>query len=155
MASTFALGKQRDLAEMLRHDHEEIRAALARATTGPKPIAGAARRLAELCVPHFELEEKLVFPILARLHVLTLGEDLYPELADVQDQIAELCHQHKQFGAGHHSIDSEVETLLQAGHKRGSRETAELGRIIRNHERFEDHLDLAAYELSILAKRRV
>jgi hypothetical protein len=155
MASTFTVGTQPDIAEMLRHDHDDIRAALAKATKGPNPIAGAAKRLAELCLPHFELEEKVVFPVLARMHDLALREYLAEELVDVQQEIADLCRQHKDYATQHHSIDSEVKTLLQTASRKGSEEAADLGRMIWNHERFEDHLDLAAYELSMRAKHRM
>ena len=63
-----------DVPEALRLDHDEIRAELARATMESDPIGKAAMRVARYCLPHFEHEEKTVFPAFGLLHDLALGD---------------------------------------------------------------------------------
>ncbi len=58
MAKSFLQNEPVDIANMLRQDHEEIRDRLARAMSYPSPVANVARRLSEICVPHFTLEER-------------------------------------------------------------------------------------------------
>ncbi len=143
---------QTDIADTLGQDHEDIRGDLANIMRRRGPVGEAAKRLADLCLPHFEVEEKLVFPVLRRLHGLVSREELRPDLAaDLQEQIADLTRQHKYFSGQHASISSAVENLLAAAYKDGERQAAELAYIIRNHEGFEDNLDLSAYQANIQA----
>jgi hypothetical protein len=141
-----------DIAEMLGQDHEEIRADLAKTMRQRGAVGEAARRLTDLCLPHFEVEEKMIFPVLRRLQGLVSRNEPRPDLAaDLQEQIADLTRQHKHFSAQHEPISVAVEKLLAAAYKDGHREAAELAYIIRNHEGFEDELDLSAYQANIQA----
>jgi DNA-directed RNA polymerase specialized sigma54-like protein len=152
MAAIGFLSNEMDIAETLGQDHEEIRADLAKTMRQRGAVGEAARRLADLCLPHFEVEEKMIFPVLRRLDgLVSRNEPLGDLAADLQEQIADLTRQHKHFNAQHESISAAVEKLLAAAYKDGHREAAELAYIIRNHEGYEDELDLSAYQANIQA----
>ena len=125
--------------ESLRLDHDEIRAELARATMEPGPIGKAAMRVARYCLPHFEHEEKAVFPALGLLHDLSLGE-VRPEMAEVLPLISAFSARHEALGNQHQSIISAVEALLQAANKEKNREIADFAYNLRVHERIEDEV---------------
>jgi hypothetical protein len=140
-------GMRTDIAAKLQHDHEQIRAGLARATQEGGSMGDAARRLSDICLPHFELEERVVLPVLARLNQLADREEEREEIADLYERIGEMSRQHKRFAAEHRSVVSALDTLSTAAHKEGSRETLELTEMLRDHEAFEDHLDLEGYNI--------
>jgi hypothetical protein len=125
--------------DALRLDHDEIRAELARATLEPGSIGTAAMRVARCCLPHFEHEEKAVFPALDLLHDLSLG-NVRPEMADVLPLISEFSARHDALGDQHQSIISAVEALLQAANKEKNREIADFAYNLRLHERIEDEV---------------
>ncbi len=147
MASRHWTGMRTDIAGKLRRDHEQIRAGLAKAMQEGGPMGDAAKRLSELCLPHFELEERVVLPVLARLNHLAAKEEEREEIAELYEKIAELSRQHKQFAAEHRSLASAVDTLWDTAHRQGSRETLELSEMMRDHEAFEDRLNLDGYPI--------
>jgi hypothetical protein len=142
-----------DVTQILREDHGEIRSQLAQAVKQRGPVGEAAVHLAHLCVPHFEMEEQILFPTLATVHKLVYRE-MRPDLVDLHDQIAGLTRENKRFSGHHQAIAAAVETLLQAAYRDGNAGGAELGHTIRNHERLESDLDFSAYEFALLAKSR-
>jgi hypothetical protein len=93
------------VAETLRLEHEQIRARLQQAMNASPPVSAAAERLALLCFPHFESEERIVFPVLERIRRLP-----------------------------------------------GS--SVDLANTIARHERAEDDLGMAVYDLGIARKSR-
>jgi hypothetical protein len=102
-------------------------------------IGRAGKRVAQLCLPHFEHEEKTVFPVLALLPYLEQG-NLRPEMMDVMPLIFEFRAKHDALHDHHQSIVSAIEELLQAAHKEKNREFAELAYNLRVHERIEDEV---------------
>jgi hemerythrin HHE cation binding domain-containing protein len=128
-----------NVPEALRLDHDEIRAELARATMEPGPIGKAAMRLARYCLPHFEHEEKAVFPAFGVLHDLSLGE-VRPEMADILPLISDFSARHDALASQHQSIVSAVEALLQAANKEKNREIADFAYNLRVHEKIEDEV---------------
>jgi hypothetical protein len=123
----------------LLHGHDEARAELVRATMEGGRIAKAGRRVAELCLPHFEREEKDVFPVLALLPYLEQG-NLRPEMMDVMPLISNFRATHGAIDDDHQLILSAIEDLLQAAHKEKNREFAEFAYNLRVHERIEDEV---------------
>jgi hypothetical protein len=123
----------------LLRGHDEARAALVRATMEGGRIAKAAKRVAELCLPHFEHEEKSVFPVLALLPYLEQG-NLRPEMMDVMPLIFDFRAKHDAINDHHQLIVSAIEDLLQAAHKEKNREFAEFAYNLRVHERIEDEV---------------
>jgi hemerythrin HHE cation binding domain-containing protein len=126
-------------AAALRLDHDEIRAELARATMETGPIGEAAMRVARFCLPHFEHEEKTVFPALSLLHDLSLGE-VRPEMAEVLPLISDFSARHKALNNQHQSIISALEALLLAANREKNREIADFAYNLRLHERIEDEV---------------
>jgi hemerythrin superfamily protein len=123
----------------LRLGHDEARAELVRATMEGGRIASAARRVAQLCLPHFEHEEKSVFPVLALLPYLE-RDDLRPEMMDVIPMIADFRAKHDAINDHHDSILAAVEELLQAAHKEKNREFSEFAYNLKVHEMMEEEL---------------
>ncbi len=128
-----------NIPDALRLAHDEARAELVRATTEGGRIAEAAKRLAQLCLPHFEWEEKTVFPILGLLPELTRG-DVRPGMVEVLPMIADFSARQDALGNQHQLILSAVETLLLAAHREKKREFAEFAYNLRVHERIEDEV---------------
>jgi len=123
----------------LRLGHGEARAQLVRATIASGRVPRAAKRVADLCLPHFEHEEKAVFPILGLLPYLERGE-LRPEMMDVVPLVADFREKHETLNAHHHLILAAIEELLQAAHREKNREFAEFAYNMRVHERIEDEV---------------
>ncbi|MCJ7838303.1 MAG: hypothetical protein MUP61_03675, partial [Burkholderiales bacterium] len=84
----------------LRLGHNEARALLVRATIAYGKVPSAAKRVAELCLPHFEYEEKNVFPILALLPDLQRGE-LRREMMDIMPLVNDFREKHELANAQH------------------------------------------------------
>ena len=147
MRAEFRSKGQLDIPEALMLDHDEARAVLACATAEPGPIGKAAMRVSRFCLPHFEQEEKIVFPVFGLLPDLALG-NIRPEMADLLPLIYE-------FRAGyarraHRLIDAAIQGLLQAARAEGSAQFAEFASRLQIHERVEDEV---VYPVVILIGR--
>ena len=123
----------------LQRGHDEARAELVRASLEGGRIAKAGKRLAELCLPHFEHEEETVFPVLALLPYLEQG-NLRPEMLDVMPRIYKFRAKHDAINDHHQLIVSAIENLLKAAQKEKNREVAEFAYNLRVHERIEDEV---------------
>ena len=139
MSSTFQWNGRMETPKALRLGHDEARAEFVRATTEGGPIGVAAKRLAQMCLPHFEREEKYVFPVLGLLPELTRGV-VRPEMAVVLPLIAAFSAKHDVLDSQHQSIQSAIDALLQASHREKNREVAEFAYNMRVHERIEDEV---------------
>jgi hypothetical protein len=128
-----------NVPKALLHGHDEARAELVRATMEGGRIAKAGKRVAGLCLPHFEHEEKDVFPVLALLPYLEQG-NLRPEMMDVMPLILNFRAKRDAMNDHHQLIASAIEDLLQAAHKEKNREIAEFAYNLRVHERIEDEV---------------
>ena len=125
--------------DALRRGHDEARTELVRAAMQGGRIAKAAKRVAQLCLPHFEHEEKSVFPVLALLPYLA-PKNLRPEMMDVMPLISDFRAKHDAINDHHQSILAAIEELLQAAHKEKNREFAEFAYNLRVHEKIEDEV---------------
>ncbi len=123
----------------LRLAHDEMRAELVRATMEPGPIGEAAMRVADLCLPHFETEERIVFPAFALLEDLALGA-VRPEMAEFLPLISAFSAQREAMAHQHHLILSAVAQLRQAAHREEIREYAEFAYGLTVHEKIEDEV---------------
>ena len=123
--------------DALRNGHDNARAELVRATMEGGRIGKAARRVAQLCLPHFEHEEKNVFPVLALLPHLA-PHNLRPEMMEVMALISEFRERRDAMIGDHQSIESAIEDMLQAAHTEKNREFAEFAHNLRVHERIEE-----------------
>jgi hypothetical protein len=123
----------------LLHSHDEARAELVRADMEGGQIAEAAMHLGRLCLPHFEYEEKNVFPILALLPHLS-PQNLRPEMAHVLPLISEFRATHEALNDHHRSILVAIEALLQAARNQQNREFTDFAYNLRDHESIEDEV---------------
>jgi hemerythrin superfamily protein len=131
-------GKLNVPAALLRA-HDSARAELVRATMEGGRIAEAATRVAQLCLPHFEHEERSIFPVLALLPHLERG-DVEPDMMDILPLISDFSARHHALNDHHQTILTAIEELLQAAHKEKNREFAEFAYNMRVHETVEDEV---------------
>jgi hypothetical protein len=143
-----ASSNKADVVGMLRQQHERIRTGLRAATGGSPAVDAAVKRLGQLCLPHFEAEEKIVFPVLEKMyaHVMITAE--------MHERAAELGRQRKRFGRDHEAIISAARVLHGAADIRWDRELAGLADMIAHHEHTENDLGMATYELGIAGRSR-
>jgi len=123
----------------LQRDHDEARTEFVRAGMEGGRIAKAGKRVAQLCLPNFEHEEKTVFPILALLPYLA-PENLQPEMLDVLPLISEFRAKHDTIVDDHQSILAAIDELMHAAHKQKNRKFAEFAHNLKNHEDIEAEL---------------
>ena len=123
------------IPQALKVDHEELRAALVCATAEPGPIGRAAMRLAQVCLPHFEQEEHIVFPIFGLLDELAAG-DIRLEMADLLPLIYAFHTGH--LSKEHQSIDAAIEALLHAARAEDCAHIVEFASKLQVHEQVED-----------------
>ena len=144
-----------DVLAALRRDHEEFRRRFLDVMAEPAPVKEAVARLAEVCVPHFELEEKTIYAALELLHQVATAGELHPDLADKLKEVARFARQQKFFGAEHRSILPAVDALLAAAEKERDIHLMEVAELLRKHEKTEEELDLPAHGLASLTKLAV
>ena len=125
--------------ESLRVSHDEARAEFLRATTLGGRIADAAMRLSEICLPHFQREEKFVFPILGLLPELT-RDTVRSEMADFLPLISNIDAKHDVLDNQHRSIHTAIEALLEASQREKNREFVDFARKMLVHEKVEDEV---------------
>ncbi len=146
----FLVNDTSDVTGLLRAEHERITVELNLAVTQSGEIAGIARRLAQVCLPHFALEEEIMFPIFARLPAAAARDDSRTAVSALPAQLALFRHERRQLHSHHESVSACVKELLAAAYKEGNREVTELAHLLTNHERIESDLELAAHELGML-----
>ena len=123
----------------LRLGHDDARSELVRATMQGGRIAVATRRLARMCLPHFEVEEQFAFPALGLLPDLMKGM-VRPEMAAVLPLISDFSAKHAALEKQHESIQSAIEELLVASHREKNRDVAEFAHNMKVHEKLEDEV---------------
>jgi len=121
----------------LRLGHDELRAELVRATSMSGPIGNAAGRVASMCLPHFEREEEIVFPVFGMLSDLSAGS-VRTEMAKVLELVAAFSDWRNSLDDEHLSISPAIHALLLAAHKEDNREIVEFTYNLRMHERLEN-----------------
>jgi hypothetical protein len=127
------------IPEALRLGHDEARAELVRATSMPGRVGEAARRVADVCLPHFEHEEQTVFPVFGLLPELASGK-VRPAMVEVLPLVSRVRTWREALGGAHHTITTAIQGMLQAAHKEDNREIIEFTYNLRMHERLEDEV---------------
>jgi hypothetical protein len=117
----------------LRQDHEDIRIGLRLVADKGPFLAAVAKRLRELCLPHFEFEERIIFPILDRLEVADPAKQ-----EGAREQLSGLCRH--TVDADHDALAALTSVLLVAAGRQGSTELRELAHLVARHERAENTL---------------
>lgn len=139
MGSIFKWNGELGVPNALLLSHDEARAEFVRTAMEGGRIAKAGKRVAQLCLPHFELEEKGIFPVLALLPHLERG-DLRPEMMDIMPLIHDFRAKHDALAGHHQLIASAIEDLLQAAQREKNREFTEFAYNLRVHEMIEDEV---------------
>lgn len=127
------------IPEAMRLAHDEIRAEFVRAMSVPGLIGGAAGRVAELCLPHFEREEEAAYPVFGMLREFASGE-VRPQWASVLLLVSEFKQSHDSLDEAHQLISPAIHDLLLAAYKEDNREMVEFSYNLRAHERMEDQV---------------
>ena len=89
-----------DIPASMRAEHEEIHAALERATQAPGRVGEAARALANVLHPHFVREEQIALPPLGLLVPLARGEfteamlDVLPMTDSLRAELPHMLEEH-------------------------------------------------------------
>ena len=100
MAHTHAPTQTFDIPASMRAEHEEIHAALERATQVPGRVGEAARALAKVLHPHFLREEQIALPPLGLLAPLARGEfteamlDVLPMSDSLRAELPHMLEEH-------------------------------------------------------------
>ena len=136
MNSNFSLSGHVNTPKGLQLDHEDARAELVRAISMSGRIGEAAKNIARVCLPHFEYEEKFVFPVFGMLPDLAAGK-VRPEMAEALPLINGFNAWHDTFNTQHESLGTGINALLSAACKENNREVIEFGYRLRAHERME------------------
>ncbi|MBE0621868.1 MAG: hemerythrin domain-containing protein [Burkholderiales bacterium] len=127
------------IPEAVTHAHDELRAALARATAEPGPVGAAAKHLAELCVPYFDKEEKDVFRVFGLLDDL-LTDRARPDRAVALPVLAELRGLRDSARDRRHLIDAAIQELLQRASEANNRNIAGVADALKRQEKVEDEV---------------
>ena len=139
MGQIFNWQEKLTVPNALRLSHDEARAEFVRATMEGGRIGKAGKHLAQLCLPHFEHEEKNIFPVLPLLSDLAQG-NFRPEMSEVMTMISNFRAKHEALEKHHQAIASAIEDLLQAAQREKSREFTEFAFNLRVHEMTEDEV---------------
>jgi hypothetical protein len=100
MAHAHAPTQAFEIPASMRAEHEEIHAALERATNAPGRVGEAARALAKVLHPHFVREEQIALPPLALLAPLARGEftetmrDVLPMTDSLRAELPHMLEEH-------------------------------------------------------------
>ena len=99
-------------------------------------VAQAIGNLADICLPHFEHEEKFVFPIFCFLPELADG-NVTPEMAIVVPMVSRFNVYQKVFEHQHQVLSESIDSLMRSGYGESNREIIEFAYSLRAHERME------------------
>ncbi len=123
----------------LAREHEEMRDSLARAMNEPGLVGQAASRVAQLCLPHFDVEERSVFPAFAIMHEVIL-KNLHPEKVRILPLLEQFNRAHDFLAQQHKAMVAAIEALSEAAREGRNEEIAEFARRLRDHERLESEV---------------
>ncbi len=129
--------KHINVPEALTKDHSEFRAQIDRAALLSGSIGEAAKRVATICLPHFQLEENIIFPAFGVLQEMPLN-DLHHDIPEIQRLTDYLSQEHDDPLKQHQEMLNAVDTLLSVATRKQNKEFADLSMNLRNHEQFEE-----------------
>lgn len=132
----------------LEHEHQEIQAALGKATQAPGAVGSAARELQQVLQPHFEREEQIALPplgVLQRLAAQHSVEDLEHWLLPMTDSLRdELPHMLRE----HVAIKQAVQKLERTATAANDRAAVHLAQQLAVHAQAEEEM---YYPMAVLA----
>ena len=125
--------------DSLRHEHEQMRSALARASREPGPIGDCAKRLMRILKPHIDKEETFALPPLGMLAQVVRGIKSPEDEAAVimawrlREDLDNMLAEHRVIGAA-------LEELLSAAKAERRVEYAELATLMLHHMQTEEQV---------------
>jgi hypothetical protein len=125
-----------DVTAALRFGHDQIRAGFVRVSYEPGRVAHEALALARVCLPHFEREEEVLFPVLGVLRGLVSGE-FRPDMAALRPAIAAFREWHDDLDRQHDAVALALESFLYAAQKARIAEAIEVAYALKAHEWME------------------
>lgn len=139
MANTHALAQAFEIPASMRAEHEEIHAALERATQAPGRVGEAARALAKVLHPHFVREEQIALPPLGLLSPLARGEftEAMLDVLPMTDSLrAELPHMLEE----HAAIRAATQQLGEVARAEGNPAVTRLAEQLALHAKSEEEM---------------
>jgi hypothetical protein len=127
------------IPESIKAEHEEIHAALVRATQAPGRVGAAARELAAVLHPHFVREEQIALPPLGLLAPLSRGE-LTPDMRAVLPLTDSLRAELPRMLQEHEPIRAATARLADAARAEGNTAVVRLAEELRLHARSEEEI---------------
>jgi hypothetical protein len=123
----------------LREEHQEIHAALERATAEPGDLGAAAQELAGLLEPHFRREEEIATPPLSLLVPLSQGP-VTAEMAAVLPMTDALEREMPQMLADHAGIRDALGRFEAAARLANREEYVRFSEALAHHARQEEEI---------------
>lgn len=127
------------IPESIRAEHEEIHAALVRATKAPGEVGQAARALAAVLDPHFVREEQIALPPLGLLAPLARG-DVTPEMRAVLPMTDSLRAELPKMLEEHKAVASATRHLREVARAAGDSAAVRLAEQLLPHAQSEEEL---------------
>jgi hypothetical protein len=127
------------IPESIRAEHQEIHAALVRATKAPGEVGRAARALAALLDPHFVREEQIALPPLGLLAPLARGE-VTPEMRTVLPMTDSLRAELPKMLEEHRAIADATRHLRELARAAGDSAVVRLADQLLPHAQSEEDL---------------
>lgn len=135
--------------ETMKHEHEELHAALARATRAGGHTAATAAEVARLLHPHFVKEEAFALPPLGLLPSLAQGK-VEPAMAEILTMTDRLAAEYEQMLAEHKAIVTALAKLAAVAKDEGKPEVARFAEQLTAHARMEEEV---SYPTALLIGR--
>ncbi len=135
--------------EAMRHEHEELHAALAHATHAGGRTAAAAAEVARLLHAHFVKEEAFALPPLGLLPALAQGK-VEAGMAAVLTMTDRLAAEYEHMLAEHKGIVAALAKLAAAAKDEGKPEVARFAEQLTAHARTEEEV---SYPTALLIGR--
>jgi hypothetical protein len=123
----------------LKQDHDELRAELAKATMEFGELGEVAKQVAKLCLPHFEIEEQVVFPLFSIVGDVTDGNVL-AGIDAIHDLVNRFNEQREDLGKQHHAMIRAIESLWQIACEEGNEAVISLVHDLKSHEAMEEEV---------------
>jgi hypothetical protein len=135
----------------IHEEHQEIHAALERATREPGELGATARELATLLDPHFRREEEIATPPLSLLAPLSKGaatpqmRAVLPMTDALEAELPRMLEQHQRIGAARERFEASAQRAQRPEYVR-------LSETLAHHARQEEEV---LYPAAILVGRYV
>jgi hypothetical protein len=127
----------------LKAEHDELHAALKRATSTGGRTGAAASAVARLMHPHFVSEEEFALPPLGVLPELSRGK-IGSEMADVLKLTDKLEHELPRMVAEHKEIVAALQRLIEAANAENRSDIAAFAEKVMAHARAEEEVSYPA-----------